>query len=181
MSGRTEHRLAERVFIGLGGNIGDPRHAMASAVNALAAADGIDVVGVSSLYRTPPWGKTDQPDFLNAVVEIRCSMTPRELLNLCLEIERGLKRKRRERWGPRIIDMDIIAFGNRAIEEPDLHIPHPRLHERAFVLTPFAEIAPDFAISGRRVSQLLAELNTRGIALDTPGPDWLDAGGARSD
>ncbi len=181
MSGQTENETEERIFIGLGGNIGDPRRAMASAVKALAGADDIDVVGISSLYRTPPWGKTDQPDFLNAVVEISCALSPRILLNRCLEIEKGLKRERGERWGPRTIDMDIIAFGNRVVDEPDLHIPHPRLYERAFVLMPLAELAPDFTISGNQVSQLLAELDRQGIAVPAQGRQWLDIGGEPSD
>ena len=107
---------------------------MAAALRILDADAGTRVVAVSSLYRTPPWGKTDQPDFLNAAAEIRTSHAPRALLALCLDAERALKRERRERWGPRIVDIDILVFGNRLIREPGLEIPHPRIFERAFVI-----------------------------------------------
>ncbi|MEZ5811324.1 MAG: 2-amino-4-hydroxy-6-hydroxymethyldihydropteridine diphosphokinase [Rhizobiaceae bacterium] len=172
MSGRIEP-VAERIFVGLGGNLGDPRRAMASAIRALSAAEGIEVVAVSSLYRTPPWGKTDQPDFLNAVAELRCLRQPRKLLELCLETERSLKRERRERWGPRVIDIDILAFGDRVLAEPGLAVPHPRLAERAFVLVPLAEIAGDFVVARRRVSDMLADIDTSGIAVETAGDAWL--------
>lgn len=175
MSGRTEPS-AERVFIGLGGNLGDPRSAMASAIRALDKADGLELVAVSSLYRTPPWGKTDQPDFLNAVAELRCRLEPRQLLDLCLQTERSLKRERRERWGPRIIDIDILAFGDREVAEPGLEIPHPRIADRAFVLVPLAEIAGDFVIAGKSVSAMLEAADTSGIAAETAGDAWLADG-----
>ena len=107
------------------------------------------MVSVSSLYRTPPWGKTDQPDFLNAAAEVLTGHSPRELLDLCLEAERRLKRVRQERWGPRLIDIDILVFGDRAVHEGGLEIPHPRMLERAFVLVPLAEIAPDLVALGQ--------------------------------
>jgi 2-amino-4-hydroxy-6-hydroxymethyldihydropteridine diphosphokinase len=167
MRSRVEVTLSEakqeRVFLSLGGNLGEPAKAMAEALRILDADPDTKVVAVSSLYRTPPWGKTDQPDFLNAAAELRTKLSPRDLLGLCLEAERRLKRVRNERWGPRLIDMDILIFGDRAIHETGLDIPHPRMLQRAFVLVPLTEIAPDFAIAGMPVSGHLAKLDTGGI------------------
>jgi 2-amino-4-hydroxy-6-hydroxymethyldihydropteridine diphosphokinase len=163
--------LPERVFLSLGGNLGDPAKAMAAALRILDADSESSVVSVSSLYRTPPWGKTDQPDFLNAAAEIRTKRSPRGLLDLCLDAERKLKRVREERWGPRLIDMDILAFGDRVIDEAGLMVPHPRILERAFVLVPLAEIAPDFRIGGMSVADHLARIDTSGIE-KLPGKDW---------
>jgi 2-amino-4-hydroxy-6-hydroxymethyldihydropteridine diphosphokinase len=165
-------RSKERVFLGLGGNLGEPQKSMAAALSMLDADPTTEVVAVSSLYRTPPWGKTDQPDFLNAAAEVRTSHTPRELLDLCLEAERRLKRVRQERWGPRLIDIDILVFGEQAVDESGLEIPHPRMLERAFVLAPLAEIAPDFSIEGRTLSAWLADVDTAGIERLASGRDW---------
>ena len=160
-----------RAFIGLGGNLGDPRAAMRAALARLDADPLTQVVRVSSLYRTPPWGKTDQPDFLNAVVEVETRLSPRQLLDLCLTVEAELHRVRTERWGPRSIDLDVLAYGDRMVEEEGLRIPHPRIAERAFVLVPLAEIAPDLAIGGRTARDLLAGLESGGIRL-AEGADW---------
>jgi 2-amino-4-hydroxy-6-hydroxymethyldihydropteridine diphosphokinase len=169
LSGRSE----ERVFLGLGGNLGDPARAMAEALRRLDASPGVAVRQVSSLYRTPPWGKTDQPDFLNAVAGLGVGIEPRTLLELCLDTERQLKRVRHERWGPRPIDLDILLFGERTVGEPDLAVPHPRLAERAFVLVPLAEIAPDLVIRGRSIGELLAQVDTGGIErIDSDGEWW---------
>ncbi len=144
---RSPGRPEERVFLGLGGNVGDVAQAMRSALDALAADHRSRIVAVSSLWSTPPWGVTDQPNFLNAVAEIRTGLSPMDLLDAGLEIERTLKRQRQDRWGPRTLDIDIILFGNRRIDEPGLQVPHPRAGERAFVTVPLAEIAPDLAES----------------------------------
>ena len=132
-------------------------------------------MAVSSLYRTPPWGKTDQPDFLNAAAEVLTGHTPRELLDLCLEAERRLKRVRKERWGPRLIDIDVLVFGDRSVHESGLEIPHPRMLERAFVLAPLAEIAPDFLAEGRPLSDHLADVDMTGIERLPSGRDWWKA------
>lgn len=161
----------ERAFLSLGGNLGDPARAMGSALRMLNSEPDIDVVAVSSLYRTPPWGKIDQPDFLNVAAELRTTLSPRGLLDICLEAERRLKRVRKERWGPRLIDMDILAFGDSKIHEAGLEIPHPRMLERAFVLVPLAEIAGDFVIEGLSVSSHLASLDAGGIER-LPDRDW---------
>lgn len=161
MSGRSDAGVT--AFLGLGGNIGDPAAAMAAALRTLDVAPQCRVVAVSSLYRTPPWGKTDQPDFLNAVAELDTSLTPRGLLALCLDTERSLKRERRERWGPRVIDMDILVFGNERIEEDGLQVPHPRMLERAFVMVPLAEIAPELVLAGKKAAVHAAALDKGGI------------------
>jgi 2-amino-4-hydroxy-6-hydroxymethyldihydropteridine diphosphokinase len=172
LSGRTE----ERVLLSLGGNLGDPAKAMAEALRLLDADAETEVVAVSSLYRTPPWGKLDQPDFLNIAAEIRTSRQPRAFLELCLEAERRLKRERRERWGPRLIDIDILLFGDRKVDEAGLEIPHPRMKERAFVLVPLAEIAPKTVVDGRPVSEHLAVLDKAGIQRVPGDRSWWKVG-----
>ncbi len=168
-------RNNERVFLGLGGNIGDPVAAMGAALRMLDADPETRVVAVSSLHRTPPWGKTDQPDFLNAAAELATGHDPRALLTLCLEAERSLKRERRERWGPRIIDIDILVFGERLVHEPGLDIPHPRMLERAFVIVPFAEIAPEFVLADMSLAGHLAGIDSSGITRLASGRDWWKA------
>ncbi|MEP9371459.1 2-amino-4-hydroxy-6-hydroxymethyldihydropteridine diphosphokinase [Mesorhizobium sp. KR1-2] len=165
----------ERVYLSLGGNLDDPAKTMAAALRMVDADPQTEVVSVSSLYRTPPWGKLDQPDFLNCAVEISTSRSPRELLELCLEAERKLKRVRQERWGPRLVDIDILAFGERVIHETGLEVPHPRLFERAFVLVPLTEIAPDFAIGGESASERLPLVDRAGIEKLPSGREWWKA------
>lgn len=159
------HPSGERAtaYLGLGGNLGDPRAAMAAALRALDAGESISVVAVSSIYRTPPWGKTDQPDFLNAVAEVSTTLSPRLLLDRCLYAERELKRVRNERWGPRLIDLDILWFDGRQIAEGDLEIPHPRMLDRAFVLVPMAEIAPDLVLGGETADSRARSIDRSGI------------------
>lgn len=161
-----------RAFLGLGGNIGEPAAAMASALRALDDSAEVRVVAVSSLYRTPPWGLADQPDFLNAVAEIRTSASPRHLLDLCLATEAALKRVRSIRWGPRVIDIDILYYEGVVIDEPGLQVPHPRMSERAFVLAPLAEIAPDLPMAGSTAALRLLELDRAGIERLPGGDQW---------
>lgn len=132
-------------MLGLGGNVGDVAATMRAALASLAATGEVKLVSVSSLWATPPWGRTDQPDFLNAVAEISTVLSPRALLERALAVEHDSRRVRGERWGPRTLDIDILLFGDRAIDEEGLHVPHPRIGERAFVTIPMAEIAPDIA------------------------------------
>ena len=159
-------------WLSLGGNLGDPAKSMAAALRILDAEENTRVVAVSALYRTPPWGKTDQPDFLNAAAQLATRLSPRELLDLCLEAEQKLKRVRAERWGPRLIDIDILLFDDVAVREPGLEIPHPRLSERAFVLAPLAEIAPALEIGGVPAAEWLAKLETAGIERLPSRPNW---------
>lgn len=171
MPGRNDAPV--RAYLGLGGNIGDPASAMAAALRALDADAGVDVVAVSSLYRTPPWGLTDQPDFLNAVAAVDCRLGARDLLALCLEVEASLKRVRDIRWGPRVIDIDILMFGSERIDEAGLQVPHPRMVERAFVLLPLSEIAADAEVDGKTVAAWADALDTAGITkLESPAAWW---------
>jgi 2-amino-4-hydroxy-6-hydroxymethyldihydropteridine diphosphokinase len=158
-------------FLGVGGNIGDPRATMAAALAMLATDPEITVEAVSSLYSTPPWGITDQPDFLNAAAEVRTSLAPRALLERCLATEQDLQRVRDVRWGPRSVDLDVLIYGDLEIDEPGLELPHPRMMDRAFVLVPLLEIAPDLAIGGVRLDRRLADLGREGIEL-VEGPSW---------
>ncbi|MER8403198.1 MULTISPECIES: 2-amino-4-hydroxy-6-hydroxymethyldihydropteridine diphosphokinase [unclassified Mesorhizobium] len=171
MSGQNSNNN-NTVYLSLGGNLGDPATSMAAALGILDANERTRVVAVSSLYRTPPWGKLDQPDFLNAAAEISTALAPRALLDLCLDAERKLKRVREERWGPRLIDIDILVFGDRIIHETGLEVPHPRMLERAFVLAPLAEIAPELVVDGKSVSERLAAVDTSGIERLPSGRDW---------
>lgn len=169
---RLSGRNRERAFLGLGGNLGDPAAAMGAALRFVDSSQDADVVAVSSLYRTPPWGMTDQPDFINAAAELSTSLEPRALLDLCLEAERRLKRVRAERWGPRPIDIDVLVFADRRLRQPGLEIPHPRMLERAFVLVPLAEIAPDLLLGGRSVAEHLSTIDRAGIEQLGYGRDW---------
>ncbi|HEX9377828.1 MAG TPA: 2-amino-4-hydroxy-6-hydroxymethyldihydropteridine diphosphokinase [Actinomycetota bacterium] len=145
---------AVRAFLGLGSNLGDRLGALQSAVDLLAAVPGVRVVRSSRVYETEPVGPR-QPDYLNAVVEVATVLSPRELLDACLEVERRLGRVRRERWGPRTIDVDVLTYGDREVDEPGLEVPHPRMHERGFVLAPLLELAADPMLpGGRRVATL---------------------------
>lgn len=159
-------------YIGLGGNLGDPQAQMAQALRLLDASDRVRVEAVSPLYRTPPWGKTDQPDFLNSCARLRTDLDAEALLALCLVVENQLHRQRAERWGPRTIDIDLLVFGSSRIDTPGLAVPHPRLTERAFVLRPLADLDGDMPVLGRTVREWLADVDAGGIRLHRPGGDW---------
>ncbi|UXR30176.1 2-amino-4-hydroxy-6-hydroxymethyldihydropteridine diphosphokinase [Staphylococcus simulans] len=131
------------VFLGLGSNVGDRENQLKEAIRLLDEQSGIKVVKVSSFYETEPVGYVDQPDFLNLCVEIQTELSPKAVLERGLAIEQQLHRVRKERWGPRTLDIDILLYGDQIIEEQDLTIPHPRMTKRAFVLIPLQEIAPN--------------------------------------
>lgn len=144
-----------RAYVGLGANLGD-REATIRA--ALAELPGL--VAVSELRETDPVGVVGQPAFLNGAAALETELSARELLDALLAIERELGRERRERWGPRTIDLDLLLYGAERIDEPGLTVPHPRLHERRFALEPLADLDPELLIPGRgRVGDLLAELH----------------------
>lgn len=131
-----------RAFLGLGSNLGDRRAHLRAAVAALEAAG--DVVAVSPVYQTEPvGGPEDQPPYLNVVVELRTTDAPRRLLERCAALEAAAGRVRIVHWGPRTLDADVLVVGDRAVDEPDLQVPHPRLWERRFVLAPLRDLAPD--------------------------------------
>src|SRR5262249_18688662 len=156
---RGGHRRAAVTvaYVGLGANLGDREKKI------LRAAELIEARRLSTVRETEPWGLVDQPRFLNAVAELDTKVTPRELLDRLLEVERTLGRVREgPRWGPRAIDLDLLLYGARTVDEPGLHVPHPRLHERLFVLEPLAELAPDVVVPGLgTVSALLTRLQSR--------------------
>ena len=155
-----------RCYVGLGGNLGDVETTLTEAMWALDSLPQTSIRAQSAFYRTPPWGNTQQPNFVNAVVELQTRLAPRVLLDLLLEIEGrfGRDRSESEKWGPRELDLDLLVYGEEQIDEPGMHLPHPHLHERAFVLVPLAEIAPRLEIIGvGRVPELLQKVDARGI------------------
>lgn len=152
----------EEVFIALGTNLGNRRRNLSDAHSRLAKA--VDIRRVSSIYETPPWGFTAQPDFLNQVLLGTTNLSPHVLLSFLKSVEADLGRTPTFRYGPRLIDLDIVAYGRLVLESPSLRIPHPRLSERRFVLEPLAEIAPDWIPPDRHqsASELLAALEASG-------------------
>lgn len=148
------------VYVGLGSNLDEPATQLGTALNALARVPETTLVRVSSLYRTPPWGVVAQPDFVNAVAEIDTGLAPDQLMRELLALERSFGRERGgTRWGPRRLDLDLLLFGETVLDVPGCHVPHPHLHERAFVLVPLAELAFDAVVPGRGVVRdLLAAL-----------------------
>lgn len=157
---------AARVFIGLGSNLGEAEATVNQALLALGQLPQTHINAQSRLYRTLPWGVTDQPDFINAVAQLQTQLAPPVLLEHLLALERRFGRVRNdaERWGPRQLDLDLLIYDEVILDEPGLHLPHPHLHERAFVLVPLAEIAPDLSIPGLgRISELLIGLDTAGV------------------
>ncbi len=150
-------------YIGLGANVGETADTLRRALEMLAKHSGITVWRISQFLKTAPvGGPADQPAYLNAVAELHTTLSPRELLAVLHEVEAALGRNRNNelRWGPRTCDLDILLYGSEDIDEPDLRIPHPRMHERRFVLEPLAQIAPNAVHPTREktVAQLLAEL-----------------------
>ena len=156
-----------RAYIGIGSNMDDPVRQVRKAIDALGALGTVALV--SSLYRTAPWGKTDQAEFVNAAVALDTELRPRPLLHALKWLERELGRdEQSERWGPRKIDFDILAYGDEKVDDGDLVIPHPRLHERAFALVPLAQIAPAYAT----LRDALSSLDRAGVsAISQPSRD----------
>jgi 2-amino-4-hydroxy-6-hydroxymethyldihydropteridine diphosphokinase len=150
------------VLLGLGGNLGDPVATIGNALSRLEDG-GVHITARSHWYRTAAWGVTEQPDFVNLCAAARTALTPRALLALIHETEAALGRERRTRWGPRSIDIDILTYDDETIEEPGLHIPHPHLTERAFVLIPLLDIAPDKLVAGRSLRDWGARVPHGGV------------------
>lgn len=154
----TPHALGPRAFdaiVALGSNIGDKAGNIAKATAALASDGRVRLVAASRNYRTAPWGNTHQDWFVNACVSVETGLDPHGLLAHCLDVERQLGRVRAVKWGPRIIDLDVLVYRNAVIDTPDLVLPHPHMTERAFVLRPLADIAPELMVKGRTVREWL--------------------------
>jgi 2-amino-4-hydroxy-6-hydroxymethyldihydropteridine diphosphokinase len=155
---------AHVAFVGLGSNLDDPAAQLQRTIAALARLPGTQLRRASRLYRTPPWGLVEQPEFVNAVAELSTTLGARELLAALQALEREAGRARERRWGPRVLDLDLLLYDELQLDEPGLHLPHPHLHERAFVLVPLAEIAPTAPVPGRAsVAELLATVDRAGI------------------
>jgi 2-amino-4-hydroxy-6-hydroxymethyldihydropteridine diphosphokinase len=152
-------------LIGLGGNVGEVRATLAQAIARLADGKDVRLTARSSDYATPPWGVTDQPPFINCAIAVATALSPKALLARALEVERALGRDRahEQRWGPRRIDIDLLAYDDVALDEPGLTLPHPRLFERAFVLVPLSEIVPERLIGGVPVRTALARIDATGV------------------
>jgi 2-amino-4-hydroxy-6-hydroxymethyldihydropteridine diphosphokinase len=152
-------------LIALGGNVGDVRATFQKAIANICGMTQAVLLARSSDYATPPWGEVPQERFINACIEIDTGLDPHALLFVLHKIEAkfGRERAKEKRWGPRTLDLDLIAYDDVSINKPELTLPHPHLFERAFVLVPLAEIAPDRVIAGRRIASALAELSSEGI------------------
>ena len=150
-------------YLCLGGNLGDRMAALTQALQLLDSTAGMRRTGCSSVYETEPWAVADQPNFLNLVAAYETTLSPEDLLAACKSVEEEIGRVASYRWGPRLIDVDILLYGDRVLNlsEPDLQIPHPRMAQRAFVLVPLAEIAPDLLVppQGDTVRRLLDQVD----------------------
>jgi 2-amino-4-hydroxy-6-hydroxymethyldihydropteridine diphosphokinase len=157
--------VAAEALLALGGNIGDARAALDRAIDLLCDGHDVQLLARSSDYRTPPWGDEDQAPFVNLCIAVATRLAPHALLDRIHAVERALgrDRSRARRWGPRTVDIDILTYDDLQLDAPDLTLPHPRLLERAFVLVPLADIAPEQVIGGIRVRDALAGLDQGGI------------------
>lgn len=166
-----------RAWLGLGGNMGDPIVSMGQALRALDQHADVSIVDVSPVFRTPPWGKLDQDWFFNACASLETALPPLDLLEICLDIERQMKRQRLERWGPRIIDIDVLVMqdlnGNPVLlDDERLQLPHPRIHLRGFVLAPLATIAPDLTFQGETTAEWLSHTDVSEIETARIDAGW---------
>ena len=152
-----------RAYVGVGANLGDRERTIRRAIEMLAARPGVDVVAISMLRETDPWGPVEQPPYLNGAVALHTDLDPRDLLGVLLDVERSLGRDRATevRFGPRTLDLDLLVHGDLVRDEPGLTLPHPRLQERRFALEPLADLDPELVVPGRgTVAELLAALGS---------------------
>jgi 2-amino-4-hydroxy-6-hydroxymethyldihydropteridine diphosphokinase len=155
-------------YIGLGGNVGDVRGTFVQAVAQMRVWPQSSVIGISSVYRTPPWGGVEQDDYLNAVVALHTQLKPESLHSRMLDLERihGREREQEKRWGPRTLDLDLLLYGSEQIHTETLQVPHPRMTERAFVMVPLLEIAPEIVIPGHdSVTRIGGQWQTQDLSI----------------
>jgi len=166
--------MSDRVtaYLGMGGNIGDVMDSMSGALQKFDRRADTSVKTVSPVYRTPPWGITDQDWFVNACACLETTLQPFELLEECLKIEREYGREREVRWGPRTLDLDLLLYGETTLADDRLTLPHPRMNERAFVIKPLTDLAPQLVVQGKPIGDWLKMLDTAEIQLHVRGPDW---------
>ncbi|MBM7555189.1 2-amino-4-hydroxy-6-hydroxymethyldihydropteridine diphosphokinase [Halanaerobacter jeridensis] len=153
----------DKAYLGLGTNIGEREKNLRAAVAHIKKTTDVEVTEVSSIYETEPWGYEEQNQFLNLCLKIKTDLKPQELLEKCQQIEKRMGRKREEKWGPRIIDIDILIYDNLEVNTSKLVIPHPRIQERAFVLVPLQELDSNLMIKGKSIAQWLEQVSTSGI------------------
>jgi len=155
-----------KAWLGLGSNQQGPAAQLQTALGKLAHIDGIEILQVSGFYRTPPWGDEQQDDFINAVVQVETSLAPMPLLRALQSVENAMGRIRGgRRWGPRVIDIDLLLYGDLQFRSEELELPHPRMHERAFVLVPLCELDAGLTIPGRgKAGEVLQTLDRNGIS-----------------
>ena len=159
----TEPSADFDALIGLGSNMGDKAANIRQAIELLNDAGDIRLVRTSRFYRTPPWGVLDQDWFVNACIAVATELAPHDLLARCLGVENEMRRVRHERWGPRVIDVDVLTYRDISLDTLELTVPHPRIAERAFVLLPLKDIAPDLVVSGHSLDHWLGKLDTAGV------------------
>ncbi|MEO8107313.1 MAG: 2-amino-4-hydroxy-6-hydroxymethyldihydropteridine diphosphokinase [Actinomycetes bacterium] len=157
--------LPARAALGLGANLGDRLARLRGAVDTINGEPGVAGLRVSSYYETAPVGGPDQDDFVNAVVVFDTTLTPAQLLKLAHRCEAAAGRERGERWGPRTLDVDVLAYGQMVVSVPELTVPHPRAVERAFVMVPWAEVDPTFVVGGRSVAEWATAVGRTGVRL----------------
>lgn len=157
--------MSNHAFIALGSNIGDKTGNCTRAISLISKHEDCIVLRVSSFYETEPWGVVEQDKFINMAVEIETALSPFELLEFLKSLEIEMGRTKAERWGPRLIDLDIIFYNDKIIDEKGLNVPHPHMHERAFVLAPLSEIAPDLIhpLLGKSISELFKSVDSSGV------------------
>ncbi|KXZ39739.1 2-amino-4-hydroxy-6-hydroxymethyldihydropteridinediphosphokinase [Alkalithermobacter thermoalcaliphilus JW-YL-7 = DSM 7308] len=151
------------VYLSIGTNVGDREKNINDAINYISQIEKTQILKISKVYETEPWGYTNQEKFLNICVKINTHLNPYELLDSCQMIEQYLKRERIIRWGPRTIDIDILIYDDIICEDERLTIPHPRMKERAFVLIPLLDIEPNLYVDGKSIKDILSTLNEQGI------------------
>ncbi len=151
--------------IGMGSNLGESLDTLKNAIKTLDEIPGINLISYSNWYRTKPVGGPKQPDYINGCALLKVELTPHKLLEILLDVEQKFKRVRLEHWGPRTLDLDLILYDDLILDTPNLQVPHPRMRERAFVLVPLAEIAPNWIdpVSGKTIAQLLEVIECSGV------------------